>query len=337
MHNHLALSAKSENTKKIINQALDILESVGIPFSGKRPRGLESMAMAFLAVAGVTKTWKEAKGQNEHRHLKTREIIKFINENYEEQISPGSYDDVRRKHLKLLVLADLVLNSANNPSAAQNDPTRGYTISSEFKSLIVYYGTDEWEIKLKLFKKNRPSLQEILRRKRDIPKVRITLNSGHILDFSSGGHNQLQREIIEEFLPRFGLGCEVLYVGDATDKYLLRVDDKLKALGFFELTHDSLPDIVAYNKEKNWIFLIEAFFTSGPMSEERILELKKALKDCTAELIFITAFISKTAFKKNISDIGWETEVWTADNPDHMVHFNGGKFFGPYNANANIL
>jgi hypothetical protein len=331
MFDYLKKSRKSESTRNLINEALDILKNAGIPFGGKRERGLESMAMAFLAVAGVTKAWKEAKGQNEHRHIKTRDIIKFINENYEENISPGSYDDVRRKHLKLLVLADLVLNSADNPSAAPNDPTRGYTLNSEFKALINYYGTEEWEIKLKLFTKNRPSLQEILQRKRDMPKVRVTLPSGHILDFSRGGHNQLQREIVEEFLPRFGAGCIVLYVGDATDKYLLRNDDKLKDLGFFELTHDSLPDIIAYNEEKNWLFLIEAFFTSGPMSEERILELKKSLKDCKADSIFVTAFTSKTDFRKNIADIGWETEVWTADNPDHLIHFNGGKFLGPYN------
>jgi hypothetical protein len=188
----------------------------------------------------------------------------------------------------------------------------------------------QWNIKLKLFIKNRPSLSEILQRKRDLPKIRVTLSSGHILDFSRGGHNQLQREIIEEFLPRFGSGCEVLYVGDATDKYLFRNDDALHALGFFELSHDSLPDVVAYNKEKKWLFLIEAFFTSGPMSEERVLELKKALRGCKAEPIFVTAFVSKSDFKKNVSDVAWETEVWTADNPDHVVHFNGGKFFGPY-------
>lgn len=222
------------------------------------------------------------------------------------------------------------MNSADNPSAAANDPTRGYTLSSEFKSLIVNFGTQDWLIKLKLFNKNRPSLNEILQRKRDLPKVSVILPSGDILNFSRGGHNQLQREIIEEFLPRFGAGCVVLYVGDATNKFLLRNDDKLNELGFFELSHDSLPDIVAYNQEKNWLFLIEAFFTSGPMSEERILELKKALKDCKADLIFITAFTSKNDFRKNIKDIGWETEVWTADNPEHVIHFNGGKFFGPY-------
>lgn len=330
MVDYIPKSRKTEKIKKLINGALDILLSVGIPFSGKKDRGLEMMAMAFLAVAGIKKSWKEAQGQNEHRHLKTRDIIKFINENYEENISSGSYDDIRRKHLKLLILDDLVLNSANNPSAAPNDPTRGYTLSGEFKSLVNYYGTEQWQIKLKLFTKNKPSLSEILQHKKDMPKVRVVLPNGIILDFSRGGHNQLQREIIEEFLPRFGADCVVLYVGDATNRYLLREDDKLNELGFFELTHDSLPDVVAYSPQRNWLFLIEAFFSSGAMSEERILELKKSLGNCTAELIFITAFTSKLDFKKNIGSIGWETEVWTADNPDHMVHFNGNKFLGPY-------
>jgi hypothetical protein len=322
-------STKPENLQKLINQALEILESVGIPFDKKTPKALQSMAMAFLAVAGITKSWKEAKGQKDNRHLKTREIIKYINEHYEENISPGSYDDIRRKHLKLPVLADLILNSADNPNASTNDPTRGYTLNNDFKSLIVFFGTKEWDIKLKLFNKNRPSLDEILKRKRNLAKIPVKLPNNKLLELSQGGHNQLQREIIEEFLPRYGNGCEVLYIGDTTNKYLVREDKKLLSLGFFELSHDSLPDIVAYDVTKNWLYLIEAFYSSGPMSEERIFELRKALKKCKSSLIFVTAFTSKTAYIKNAADIGWESEVWTADNPDHLIHFNGHKFLGP--------
>ena len=329
MKNYIPGIIKPAVILKIINEALEILECVGIPFEKKTQKGLQSMAMAFLAVAGVTKSWKEAKGQKENRHLKTREIIKFVNENYKENISPGSYDDMRRKHLKLLVLADLILNSADNPTAATNDPTRGYTLSNDFKSLVSFYNTKEWGIKLKLFNKNRPSLDEILKRKRNLVKIPVQLPGGTAIELSQGGHNQLQREIIEEFLPRFGNGCEILYIGDTTNKYLLKEDKKLFNLGFFELSHDSLPDIVAYDKEQNWLYLIEAFYSSGPMNEERIYELKKALKKCKADLIFITAFTSKNDFKKNAAEIGWESEVWTADNPEHLIHFNGHKFLGP--------
>ncbi len=326
----ISKSTKSVLNQKLINEAIDILQQVGIPFDKKTEKGLQSMAMCFLAVAGVTKSWKEAKGQNENRHLKTRDIIKFENEHYEENISSGSYDDVRRKHLKLLILSDLILNSAKNPNAATNDPTRGYTLNSEFRNLLLNYGGPQWDIKLKLFLKNRPSLTEILVRKKDMPKIPIKMPDGKTLEFSQGGHNQLQREIIEEFLPRFGHGCEILYIGDTSNKMLYRNDELLKELNFFELMHDELPDIVAYQKDKNWLYLIEAVYSSGPMSEERIFELKKLLKTCTADLIFVTAFTSKTDFKKYILDIAWESEVWTADNPEHLIHFNGDKFLGPH-------
>ncbi|MGI8635021.1 MAG: BsuBI/PstI family type II restriction endonuclease [Segetibacter sp.] len=323
-------STKNDNNKKVIEEALDILSSVGVPFEKKTEKGLQSMAMSFLAVAGIIKSWKDAKGQNENRHLTTREIIKFINEHYEENISSGSYDDVRRKHLKLLLLADLVLNSAKNPNAATNDPTRGYTLDSEFRNLIRSYNTKQWDIKLKLFLKNRPPLSEILARKREIIKIPVTLPEGKEITLSKGGHNQLQREVIEEFLPRFGEGCEVLYIGDTSNKLLHIELEKLEKIRFFKLSNEELPDIIAYNKKKNWLYLIEVVFSSGPMSEERVFELKKLLKDCTADLIFVTVFTSKTDFKKWVLEIAMETEIWTADNPDHMLHFNGHKFLGPH-------
>ena len=140
---------------------------------------------------------------------------------------------------------------------------------------------------------------------------------------------QIQREIIEEFLPRFAGNSQVLYIGDTANKFLLKQDKELQALGI-GFAAEELPDIVAYDKDKNWIYLIEAVYSSGTMSEERVLELKKSLKSCTAYIIYVTAFISKNDFRKYILDIAWETEVWTADNPDHMVHFNGDKFMGPY-------
>lgn len=330
MKTYITKSIKSAANQKIINEALAILESVGIPFEKKTEKALQSMAMCFLAVAGVTKSWKEAKGQNENRHLKTRDIIKYINEHYEEQISPGSYDDVRRKHLKLLVLADLILNSAKNPNAATNDPTRGYALHSNFKNLITYFKTNEWEIKLKLFLKNKPPLSEILSRKRNIIKIPVSLPNGKKLTLSQGGHNQLQREIIEEFLPRFGYGAEILYIGDTSNRILFIEEEKLEKLSFFKLANEELPDIIAYSENKNWLYLIEVVFSSGPMSEERVFGLKKMLTHCKADLIFVTAFTSRTDFRKWIMDIAWETEVWTADNPEHLVHFNGDKFLGPY-------
>lgn len=326
MKNYVTKSIKSKVNQKLINEALDILESVGIPVNTKSERGLERMAVCFLAVAGVTKDWKKA---NSNKHLKTRDIIRIVNQAFEETISPGSYDDIRRKDLKLLVLADLVVNSGDNPSAATNDPTRGYAINADFKELIVTYKTPSWAKNLKSFNKDRPNLAEILERKRNLEKIPVKLPNGKALELSLGKHNELQKLIIEEFLPRFGSDCEVLYIGDTSNKTLHIEKEELKKLNFFELSHDELPDIIAYSRKNNWLYLIEAVHSSGPMSEIRVLELKKMLKDCKAEIIYVTTFLTKTEFKKWILDIAWETEVWTADNKDHLVHFNGHKFLGP--------
>lgn len=327
MTNYINKSTKSKSVQRIINEALEILESVGIPFTAKTERGLERMAVCFLAVAGVTKDWSKAK---ENTNLKSRDIISIVNKNFEENISSGSYDDIRRKDLKLLVLADIIVNSGVNKGSATNDPTRGYALHPDFKELIVTYKTDKWSKSLSAFKKNRPNLAEILSRKRDLEKIPVKLPNGKPLELSLGEHNVLQKALIEEFLPRYGSDCEVLYVGDTSNKTLHIEQEELKNLHFFELLHDELPDIIAYSRKKNWLYLIEAVHSSGPMSETRVLELKKMLKNCKAELIFVTGFLTRADFRKWMLDVAWETEVWIADNADHLVHFNGHKFLGGY-------
>lgn len=326
MKNYIPKSTKSTPIQQLINEALAILEQVGIPMN-QTERALERMAICFLAVAGVTKDWSDAKDDT---NLKSRAIITFVNNHFEENISSGSYDDIRRKDLKLLILADLVESSGVNKGSATNDPTRGYVLQSDFRKLLVSYKTDNWDKNLAEFNQHKPSLAEVLERKRNLEKIPVKLPNGKPLELSLGEHNILQKAIIEQFLPRFGSDCIVLYLGDTSNKSLHIEEDELAQLNFFELAHDELPDIIAYSKKNNWLYLIEAVHSSGPMSETRVLELKKMLKNCNAELIFVTSFLTRTTFKKWLLDVAWETEVWIADNPDHLIHFNGHKFLGAY-------
>ena len=80
--------------------------------------------------------------------------------------------------------------------------------------------------------------------------------------------------------------------------------------------------------------MIEAVTSHGPVSPKRWVELEEAFKDCTVGLVYVTAFLDRTEFRKNAADIAWETEVWIADNPDHMIHFNGDRFLGPHEQNS---
>ena len=147
--------------------------------------------------------------------------------------------------------------------------------------------------------------------------------------FSTGKHNQLQKAIIEEFAPRFASNAECLYVGDTVKKDLFRYDEKLLELGFTITLHDKMPDIVLYCADKDWLFFIEAVTSVGPIDPKRIQEISEMTKDVTAGKIFVTAFLDFNTYKKFSSELAWETEVWLADMPDHMIHLNGEKFLGP--------
>ena len=328
----LAGSAKPKATKRILNEALVILSSFGVPLAGLTTRRLESMAMSFCAVANVRKSgdWL-AVGINVHKKPPTtREIIRFINPAFQEKIADASYDDIRRKHLILPVAAGVVLKSAGDQNAARNDGTRGYAVDADFAAVIRRFGDPDWLDVVKAFMADKPTLETRIAQKRPMKMVSVILPSGKPLEFSPGKHNQLQKAVIEEFLPRFGYGSQVLYVGDTADK-LKHVDGAmLKELRFFEIGHGELPDIVAYSAGKNWLYLIEAVNSSGPISRIRMIELERLTKECTADIIFVTAFLDRDTFRKFAPDIAWETEVWIADAPDHLIHFNGHNFLGPY-------
>ena len=288
------------------------------------------MAIAFLACGNIKKLsdFKTIKDLESGYALKTRDIIVYVNKNFGENISSGSYDNIRRNDLKLLTVAEVVLQS--NPNSSTNDSTRGYTINPFYAELIRRFGSKNWEQLVADKLKNIEPLSKKLKRDRELVKVSVTLPSGGELTFSAGEHNDLQKAIIEEFLPRYGHGAHVLYVGDTFDKYLHLEKEELEKLNFFEISHQELPDVIAYSKKKNWLYLIEAVHTSGPISELRLIQLEKLTKDCKAELVYVTAFLNRPKFRQYMTDIAWETEVWIADNPDHLVHFNGDKFLGPY-------
>lgn len=306
---------------------LDIFDAIGIPVEGT-DRKLERMAKACMAVGQIKHSLEDAISSDEGVFSRSRDIITFENQYYGEKIADSSYNDIRRQDLKLLVEAGIVINSASQENQATNNPSRGYALSPAFKELLHNYNTPNWKSTLKQFVEETSSLKEDMERRRNLFKVPVTLPNGKIIDLSFGEHNELQKSIVEVFLPLFGFRAEVLYIGDTTDKFLYVNRDTLEKLKFFPLEHEELPDVIAYSKEKNLLFLIEAFHSTGEWSEIRVRKIKRKLEEshCTAQIVFFTAFENKTSFKQKAKDIAWETEVWIADSPEHLIHFNGYKF-----------
>nr|WP_276538704.1 BsuBI/PstI family type II restriction endonuclease [Dehalobacterium formicoaceticum] len=165
---------------------------------------------------------------------------------------------------------------------------------------------------------------------RDIARVPVVVN-GQEFNFSPGEHNTLQKAIIEEFAPRFAKGAEVIYVGDAENKDLIKNREVLESIGVIITDHDKLPDVVLYLSDKNWLYFIEAVTSAGPISVKRMREIEDMTAGCAAGRIYVTAFPDGKLYKRLIDQLAWETEVWIEENPDHMIHLNGDKFIGPRN------
>ena len=201
-------------------------------------------------------------------------------------------------------------------------------MTNEMLNLIQSYGKLDWKNNLAAFMNQHETLIQMYASKRSIQKMPIKIN-GKDFTFSPGKHNQLQKAIIEEFVPRFASDAECLYVGDTVKKDLVKDTVQLQKLGFTITLHDKMPDVVLYSKEKQWLYFIEAVTSVGPMEPKRIKEIEEMTTNVKIGKIYVTAFLDFKTFKKFSETLAWETEVWIANMPDHMIHLNGDMFLGP--------
>ena len=315
-------------------ETLTILHAIGFPTGMKTQRMRRRLAHVFLAVCNVRPEtpWTAAavwSGEGSWA-VRTRDIIRFLNQHYGESIADSSYDDIRRENLDYLVHAGLVLRSPGRPQALTNDGTRSYAANPSVGDLLRTFGQSGWADVAATFVAAHGNFTDVLERRRGQPKVPLRLPGGIEVGLAGGAHNDLQRAIVTEFLPRFAPNAQVLYIGDSAQKELYKDADRLQSLRFFEVAHDRLPDVIAYDPARNWLFLIEAVHSSNPVSQLRHLILERAAADCTAGVVYVSVFADRRSLAKWLMQISWETEVWLVDAPDHMIHFNGDKFLGPH-------
>lgn len=328
-HSSKEFRSKPLALQHLINEALDIMAGLGIPLE-ETPRRIERMALAFLSVIDVRSSdaWADAKSLSDGWALTTRQIIEHWNRHFGERISPGSYDDIRRQDLLLLVHAGVVV--PDQPDSSRNNPRRAYALADQYADAVRAYRTPKFAAAVARAIAGKETLAARWAAERAVARIPIAIAPGIELSFGPGDHNQLIKAVIQEFLPRFGRGATVLYTGDAENKGLHVDRARLRELGFFDLDHGELPDVVAWSASENWLFVIEAVHSFGPISQVRRERLETLLHAARAGIVFVTAFADRASFRRWVKDIAWETEVWIADEPAHLIHFNGDRFLGPH-------
>jgi hypothetical protein len=242
---------------------------------------------------------------------------------------PNTRETFRRQVLHQFVQGNIADYNPFDPGLPTNSPNSHYAISDAALIAVKTYGTRKWKPSARKFLEEHGALRELYSPERASHRISITLPAGQKIQLSPGIHNELQRAIVEQFAPRFAPGSELLYLGDTSKKNLIVRTAELVHLRLPISKHDKLPDVVLYDRKRGWLFLIEAVTSHGPVSPKRLIELEAMLSNCPADVVFVSAFPDMAEFKRHARNIAWETEVWLAAVPDHLIHFNGDRFFGP--------
>lgn len=320
--------------KKTVKEALVILKALHAPKSLNNERS----AMVLLALCGIgpKDNWFAASNPRlsivgNKRGNGYPGIMQFLRDVYRKRYAENSRETIRRVDIHTMIQLGIVIQNIDDPSIPTNSSRNHYALMPEFIPVLKAYRSKNFSALIDIFLASRSNFNNKYLAAVKATKVAVKLPSGDTLYLSPGDHNELQGRIIEAFIPAFDPTAQVLYCGDTADKYLFVDEPKLREIGIdlSRESHTKLPDVVLYNPQKNWLYLIEAVTSHGPIGKKRMHNLEKMLDQTTAGLIFITAFLTKASFRKFADDIAWETEVWIAENPKHMVHFNGDRFMGP--------
>ena len=303
---------------KKIDEARRILKELKVP--EKQQTDLCCYALLALANLGRRDCWKDAANE----WIRIHDILGFIKEKYKIVYAENSRETFRKQALHHFRNAAFIEDNG----LATNSPNYRYRLTEEMLSLLKSYKSDSWTTERDMFLRKHNSLIERYAGKREIIKIPITIN-GEKLFLSPGSHNVLQKAIVEEFASRFAAGAECLYVGDTTKKDLVINEEKLTELGIKITVHESMPDVVLFSESNQWLYFVEAVSSAGPIDPKRLLAIQEMTKAVTVGKIYVTAFQDIKTFKKFSDTLAWETEVWIAEMPDHMIHFNGDRFLGP--------
>lgn len=307
-----------------LTEAAAILKALGLPKAQLNERS----ALCLLSLIDVKPTtgWRSASSPL----MGITPMMDWMKEHYAKDYAPNTRETIRRQSMHQFVNAGIALYNPDDPTRPTNSPKAVYKIEPSALKLLKAFGTDSWEKLLKSYLRKRPSLARRYAKERKGKYVPILLPQGRVIDISPGDHSILIKAIIEDFASRFAPGSKLIYAGDTGDKFGYFDRDLLLSLGVIVDSHGKMPDVVLYKEDKDWILLVESVTSHGPVNPKRHDELSALFSTSTAKLIFVTAFPSKLIMTRYLTDIAWETEVWVADNPTHLIHFDGKHYLKPY-------
>jgi hypothetical protein len=312
------------NKKVLLKSALQILADLGLPKAQQNERS----ALSLLALLNLQpkRNWSQA----ESPLMGITPIMDWIRDHYDKDYAPNTRETIRRQTMHQFVDAGLAVYNPDNPTRPVNSPAAVYQIETSALDLLRRFGTTTWKSNLSAYLAKSVTLAARYANVREQNLVPVQIAPGKMIKLSPGEHSELIREIIQSFAPRFAPGAVLIYAGDTGEKWGYFEEPLLAKLGVGVETHGKMPDVVLHYPDRNWLLLIESVTSHGPVDGKRHAELAKLFAKSRAGLVYVTAFPNRSTMSRYLGEIAWETEVWVADAPSHLIHFIGSRFLGPY-------
>lgn len=291
-------------------------------------RSNERSAMTMLALAHLREgfAWSDAT----NGMYTTREIMDWIRDELGVEYAANTRETIRRFTLHQFIAGGIVEYNADDPKRPTNSPKNNYRIPSLALGVIRAIDSPSYDGKVSLFRARSRVWLEYVSEVRQMTRIPVTLPDGSELTLSAGGQNRLIKDMVEQFCPRFVPGGKVLFIDDADKALRDKAAPVLATLNVMIPTHGKAPDLIVWLPDRNWLFLMEACSSHGPIDVTRKIELNRLFGDAACPLIYVSCFPDRATMRKYLTDLAWETEAWCADTPDHMIHLDGERFLGPY-------
>ena len=303
-----------------LSEAITILGELGMPHAQQNDRS----ALCLLALLNLSEDmpWSNA----ENQLIGITPIMEFARNHYNRIYAPNSRETFRRYTMHQLVSAGIALYNPDNPARPVNSPKAVYQIDPETLTLLRRFDRSSWKNDLIKYQKSHPPLTDRYAQNRIMQRLPVTLATGELISLGPGAHSKLIKEIIEDFASRFVPNGVLIYAGDTGEKWGYFDHGLLSSLSVNLDGHGKMPDVVLYYPSKEWLLLVESVISHGPMDGKRHEELSRLFASSTASLVYVTAFPSRKLMKRYLGEIAWETEVWCADSPTHIIHLMVNDF-----------
>lgn len=305
-----------ENVRLDLDEVRVLLQQLGLD----RKLVTEQSAICVLALADGSEREGLLQGKTHLRDgARIHDIIEFARQECGKDVAENTRESYRKLSLKPLCDEGLVIRH----QLSTNDPKTFYRLHPEMLRLLTCPAPLErrWLARELAVQQSQGKGWRQESHRTEVP---VEVGQAQPFFLSPGAHSRLTAVVVEVYAPAFMKRPRVVYLGDTRHKGGYQNRDLMRELNLPVQVTANLPDAILFCEAERRLTVIEVVASSGPISAARLVQLESLVDQCVSlgvGLRYVTVFPSRRIFRRFVEDIAWGTDVWIADEPDHIVHF----------------